>query len=257
MKNILLHLLIPVLLSACALPVFSQEPSDKEQLMTLRNELSAFKKANKEAQEQMKRDIDFLQLGEQDVQRMLIAYDVRIMTNKMLIRGTIDGTIAQLKESQEETFFGYARTRKIVWAALGFGAFVMCGFVVALTLMHLHNKKVFLLHGQTLGEISTSLKSELGELRHNIDVLDERHMQAMMQARISMAAVEAGAKEHKKVMEEKLTSASHSVIEMKDKLEAVKSLAEEALSELEKQARHTDERIAKMDKTIHHIKIIP
>lgn len=292
MKKNFFPLLALLLIAVSPAPVFSQQPSEQEQLITLRNELSALKKTSKKEKELMQAEIETLQMGAHDAGQLFNTHDVRLMTNKMLIQGVVEGTLAQLKESQETTSAGYARTRKILWAALGFGAFAMCSFIIALVLILRRNKKNFFRftdrlteHAIELAKLTRAQEKDFNDLKEELSrlckevrlgaqtrqkAIDETYnriagMEKFAQAHKKtidetchrIAGMETSAKAYNNTVEEKIMSASTSLIALQNKLEDVQFSSGSAMNGTKTEIQKITDQIKAMDKLIHKIKIKP
>jgi len=271
MKNTFLLPLVFLLLSGNTRLVFSQEKTEPEQIQTLRGQLAQMKKTSKEEKEQIQREIDFLNLSNQDAQQLFETQNIRIMTNKILIQGVIEGTLMQLKESQDETAAGYSRTRKIVFAALSTLLFLCCCFLVSLILIYRRNKKNFLLLDKMLWQIKNEfdllmrtqekdtkeLKGELNELRHQLDISDERQHQAMHQTLLRITAIETAAAALKKLSDERTTSLAYFQQQMEDSLENIKQTVKRTANVYEKETLGIEERLAAIETKTDKLKITP
>jgi len=276
MKKTFLLPLVVILSSGNIQSVFAQEKTESssaevpsEQIKTLHKELNALKKANKEDNEYMEREIDFLNLSKQETSKLLETHDIRIMTNKILIQGALEGTIAQIKESQEETYQGYARTRKIVYAALGTLLFLCCCFLVSLILIFRRNKKNFFLLDKMLWQIKNELdlltrthekeiadlKTELAQLRIEWRLGAEARQQAIDKMRLEMENIEATARAHKKLSEERTTSLAYFQQQMEDNLESIKQTVKRTANLYEKEALGLEERLAAVETKTDKLKI--
>src|SRR3990172_6648455 len=94
------------------------EQYNSERIKLLQQQLGELKKTSSEEKQQMQAQIDFRDEWAVDIEKLLQTHDIRLMTNKLLIQGTIEGTIMKIKEEQDAAFAGYASTRKIVYAAI-------------------------------------------------------------------------------------------------------------------------------------------
>ncbi|MBI4930091.1 MAG: hypothetical protein HY841_04950 [Bacteroidetes bacterium] len=240
----------------------SQQTTEAQQIQTLRGQLDRLKKDNKENIEYMEREIDGMNLSVQDLNKLLETHDIRIMTNKLLMQGIIEGTLAQIRAREEETYEGYSRTRKIVWAALAAGAVAFMCFIFLLTLFHRRNRKEFYLYNLSLTHLKTEmnhleqaqekdaalLKEDLNELRHGLDISDDRHQQAMLQTQLRIANIETTAKALHKEADERASSLAHFQQETEDSIDKTKQYMLGAETILKKEMRDMEHRLAELIK---------
>jgi len=263
MKQTILLLLALMFLSANRAAVFSQEKTQAEQIQSLHNKISALKKIHKQEKERMQAEIDFRDAWAEDIDKLLQTHDLRLITNKLLIQSTIEGTLMKIKAEQDATSAGYARTRKIFYAALGAGLLAVCCFIVALVLIHRRNKKNFLFATKILGEHKTDLetlksehekdaaflKLELNQLRAEWRLGAEARTKAIEEIRLKIENMQAAAAAHKKLSEERTTSLAFFQQQIEDKLDAINCSADGMADELKKQ-------IASMEKRLEAVEII-
>ena len=235
----------------------SQEKTEAQQIQTLRSQLSALKKTSKQEQEQMQKQIDFRDAWAGDIDKALETANNRTMTNKILIQGIIEGTLAQLRETQEETSAGYARTKKIVWAALAAGAVAFVSFLALIILIHRKNKKNFLrleemiTHNKTASDLlmrtqerdAADLKTEHNQLRIEFRISDEILHKATQETRLRLTNLETTAKALHKEADERVTSLAHWQQTMEDNINKVKQYMLGEQTNLQKEMHSIEERL--------------
>jgi hypothetical protein len=266
-------LLAALLIVNCQLSIINcfAQPTEAQQIQTLRHQLSALKKTSKLEKEQMQKQIDFRDAWAADIDKSLETHNIRLMTNKMLIQGTIEGTLMKIKEDQEETSAGYTRTKKIVYAALAAGAFCFVAFLTLILLLHRKNKKVFLLYGETLRQHKADLesfnnalekyvadlKTEHNQLRIEFRISDEILHKTTQETRLRITNLETTAKALDKEAQERATSLAHFQQTMEDSIDKVKQYMLGAETILQKEMRSIEERIKTVEINNDKLKITP
>ena len=237
------------------------EQYNSERIKLLQQQLGELKKTSSEEKQQMQAQIDFRDEWAVDIEKLLQTHDIRLMTNKLLIQGTIEGTIMKIKEEQDAAFAGYASTRKIVYAAIAAWLFAGCCFIVALVLIHLRNKKNFLMQQEILDKHYTELESlkgtqekdsvfqkvALNQLRIEWRLGAETRTKAIEDIRLQLENITAAAAAHKKLSEERTTSLAYFQQQMEDKLDAINRSADGMTDELKKEIKNMEQRISAVE----------